>query len=379
MPFANPSQFSNYAKHVNGKFDDIVILGIGGSALGTACLRDAFSNPYRSLTPRIHVLDNVDPHSIELLIKSITWKKTLFIVVSKSGKTPETLAQYFYFKEQLTKKKLPLKNHFVFITDSGTNFLQKEAKAHNAPVFEVPINVGGRFSVLSAVGLVPAALMGLNLNALLKGAQDMTRLFLDENTEKNIPFQFATIQYLLSKRDIRMTVMMPYSSRLKTFGAWYAQLLAESIGKTKITHGKKEYIGLTPISAVGTTDQHSQVQLFNEGPTDKLITFIEVKNHGSTIALPAKIEEKEFTYLQKISFTQLLNAEKKATADAMETYGKPHVSFVIDKVDEYHLGALFMLFEGATAFLGEFFGIDAFDQPGVELGKILTKKYLTHK
>lgn len=210
--------------------------------------------------------------------------------------------------------------------------------------------------------------MGIDIEAMMDGAQSMVDSFMSTEFDLNLPFQLATIQYLLDwKHGIPMTVMMPYSTHLWTLADWYRQLLAESIGKD----GK----GLTPIRALGVTDQHSQVQLYNEGPTDKLLMFIEVKE-GSDTRIP-KVENEALSYLSGVSFHELMNVEKRATEKAVTEYRKPNLSIKIDRIDEYNLGALFMLFEASIAFLGEYYSIDAFNQPGVELGKTLTKDLLS--
>jgi glucose-6-phosphate isomerase len=344
-----------------GEWKDIVVLGIGGSALGITCLRDALKGPMWNLhgSPRCLVLDNLD--LIEESAASLDLEKTLFIVISKSGQTPETLAQYFYFKERVNK------DQFVFITDPDHGALREMGKKEGIALLDIPENIGGRFSVLSSVGLLPAALLGLDIEALLEGAEEMAKSFQSTEWELNLPFQFASIQYLLDwKKGIHMTVMMPYSSRLWMFADWYRQLLAESIGKD----GK----GLTPIRALGATDQHSQMQLYNEGPTDKLICFLEILEKDSP-RIP-KVEVESLKYLSGLNFHHLMNTEKAASEQALTQYKKPHLSMEIESLDEKTLGALFMFFEASTAFLGEYYGVDAFNQPGVELGKELTRSLL---
>lgn len=358
-------------KQLAGKkrgFKDVVVLGIGGSALGVTCLRDALkgtlwnlqSQEARDELPRLFVLDNLD--TLGELEPLLDLDKTLFVVITKSGTTPETMAQYFYFKEKVSK------DNFVFITDPEVGELRKIGLEMDIPILEIPQNVGGRFSVLSSVGLFPAVLLGIDIEELLKGAGDMARLFESEEMDLNLPFQFAAVQYLLDwERGIPMTVMMPYSSRLHTFASWYAQLLAESIGK--------EGRGLTPISALGVTDQHSQLQLYNEGPTDKLLCFIEVQKDDSP-SIPEVVVPK-LSYLSNLSFHELLTVEKNGTAQAVSEYKKPNLTIQIPEVNAYELGQLFMFFECSIAFLGEYYRINAFDQPGVELSKQLTRQLLT--
>jgi glucose-6-phosphate isomerase len=350
------------AEKMKGKFKDIVVLGIGGSALGISCVRDALKGVYWNHhgSPRLFVLDNLD--TVGELERVIDLEHSLFIVISKSGTTPETMAQYFYFKQKVSKEQ------FVFITDPNGGELRAIAQEYGIPTLDIPENVGGRFSVLTPVGLFPAALLGIDIEELLRGAEDGVKLFQSSEWGLNLPFQFASAQYLLEwKHGIPITVMMPYSSRLHSFADWYAQLLAESIGKA----GK----GLTPVSALGVTDQHSQLQLYNEGPKDKLIVFIEVeKEPGPQIP---RVDRKTLAYLSGRGFHELMNIEKKGTEQALSEYKKPSATLSIPEVNAYELGQLFLFFEASIAFLGEYYRINAFDQPGVELSKQLTKQALS--
>lgn len=350
------------ALKLRGKFEDIVILGIGGSALGITCLRDALKGPYWNFSgkPRLFVLDNLD--TIPELEKTINLEKTLFIVISKSGTTPETMAQFFYFREKVSKEQ------FVIITDPANGELRAIGQEYHIPMLDIPPNVGGRFSILTPVGLFPAALLGVDIEALLEGAESMASSFHQNEWDFNLPFQFATAQYLLEfKHGISMTVLMPYSSRLSSLADWYGQLLAESIGK----EGK----GITPLRAVGVTDQHSQLQLWTEGPKDKCIVFLEVEKEASPV-IP-QIQRQPLAYLSGHGFHELQNLEKRGTQQALSEYGRPTLSISVPEVNEFELGQLLMFFEGSIAFLGEYYRINAFDQPGVELSKKLTKQLLT--
>lgn len=347
----------DFAKQSN--YSHIVVLGIGGSALGTICIQNALGHLYKQSEPSLHVLDNVDPEFIAELEDVIDLSKTLFIVISKSGGTVETLSQYYYFNQKIQDAGLNHNHHFVFITDPTQGTLGDIAREQGNKLFHLPQNVGGRFSVLTAVGLLPAALIGIDIQKLIQGARDMRDLFLSEDFATNLPFQIATIQYMADKN---INVVMPYVQKLNYFADWYKQLLAESIGKT-------DMVGITPTKALGATDQHSQLQLYSEGPNDKLIIFIETQKFQVDLPIPNP-------ELNGVTFNQLINTEKKATADALTENGRPNFTVLLDELNEYTLGQLFMLFQGATAFLGEYYGIDAFNQPGVELSKKLTKQYL---
>lgn len=343
-------KINKFAKSAEGRFDNIVICGIGGSALGTICLKQSLTHLFKNQPPSLHVLDNIDPILIKELEDVIDYSKTLFIVITKSGETIETTSQYDYFSKKLKEKNLELSHHLVVITGQQENPIREEAKKENLTIFDIPQNVGGRFSVLTAVGLLPAKLIGINIEKLLEGAKTMRDSFLNTKAEDNFPFQLAATQFLLSQKGKTINVIMPYSQKLTKFADWTAQLIAESTGKD----GK----GITPTKALGVTDQHSQLQLYTDGPNDKLIIFIEVKDPHKT------------------TFGQLMQIEKTATAESLTKKSRPNITILVNSVTEESLGQLFLLFEGATAFLGEFFQINAFDQPGVELSKKLTKEAL---
>jgi glucose-6-phosphate isomerase len=378
----------NFAKVVEGKFKDIVVLAIGGSSLGTICLHDSLKHLFeRELTdrkaPRLHVLDNIDPSFISGIEDIIDCESTLFIVITKSGGTPETLASYFYFSEKCKKEGLKQEEHFLFITDPKKGLLRKIADEDYAAdnedflTFPVPPKVGGRFSVLTPVGLVPAALIGLDIKKLLKGARDMRDRFMSDDFDKNLPFQLASIQYLMGEKGKPMHVLYPYSQKLIKFADWYRQLLAESIGKEKNDKGDTVHTGLTPVYALGATDQHSQSQLYMEGPNDKFFMFMHVDKLGPSLKIPNPFpDDPTVDYLNGVTFDQLLHTEMQGTAQALTKQDRPNITIELPEVDEEAMGALFMLFEASIAFLGEFYGINAFDQPGVELSKTFTKQLL---
>ena len=346
---------------MNRDYGTLVVLGIGGSALGISALRDFCKGPNHNLKgkKRVFVLDNLD--SVAETESLLDLSDTLFVVISKSGTTVESMAQYFYFRAKVPREQ------FIFITSAQHGELYEIAKEEQIPWLEIPENIGGRYSVLTPVGLLPAAFLGLDLDALLEGAAAMSEQFFSLDWRENGPFQLAVVQYLLERRyGVTATVMMPYSTALSTFSDWYAQLLAESIGK--------QGLGLTPISALGATDQHSQIQLYNEGPRDKFLIFMEVTDE-KTVQLP-KIDRPAFRNLSERSFHELMKIELDATAEALADYDRPAIRIQIKERSEAELGALFQFFECAVAFLGELYSINAFDQPGVELAKKLIHQRL---
>ena len=383
---ATVKKIEKFVRETKGKYDDVIVLGIGGSSLGTICLQQSLKHLFVNVKtrtdhlPYLYVLDNIDPALMLEIQDVINLPRTLFIVVTKSGGTPEVLSQYFYFRDIIEKNKLNPKEHFVFVTDPEKGLLRKISKTEDIPIFDVPANVGGRFSVQTAVGLLPAAMVGIDIKKMLKGAQEMREHFLSTSVKNNLSFQLAGMQYLLHTKGKIMNVMLPYAQHLISFADWYRQLLAESIGKAMDETGKKVNTGITPIKALGVTDQHSQGQLYNEGPNDKFFIFIEVEKLAKPVKVPNLYpKDPTVAFLKKTSFNELIAIEKKATSLSLTKNDRPNITITIPEINAYYLGQLFLLFEGATAFLGEFFNINAFNQPGVELSKQLTKQYLLKK
>lgn len=373
------AQVLEFAAPACGEWRDVVLLGIGGSALGPIALRSALCAPQwnglddagRDGYPRLHVLDNVDPVTIDALLARVQLADTLFLVVSKSGGTAETMAQYLVVRARLEAQALPLARHLVFVTDPEKGALRPIARAEGIPALEIPANVGGRFSVLSPVGTLPAALVGIDIEALLAGAGDMVQRCTTAELARNPAGAFATLQWLADTKEGRgVHVLMPYADPLRDMAAWFVQLWAESLGKVS---GGGAHVGPTPVPALGATDQHAQVQLFMEGPLDKTVTFLAVERPARDITIPgAHGDVADLAYLGGHSLWELLNIERRATAGALATRGRPSMTISLPQVDAWHLGALMMLLEVATAYAGALYGVNAFDQPGVELGKHFT-------
>ncbi len=376
------SEIESFSKKIKGKHDAIVVLGIGGSALGLKCIQQSLLHTYQNETedrkyPQLFVIDNIDPILIKEIEDVLDLSKTLFIVVSKSGTTPEPMTIYLYFRKKIEDKNLKIENHFVFVTDSVKGILNKIAKQEDIKTFAIPDNVGGRFSVLTPVGLLPASLVGIDIKEILRGAQTMRDMFLSNKFSENLPYQLATAQYLLYRKGKLINVLMPYSTKLDKFGDWFMQLLAESIGKAKNNYGEIINVGITPIKAIGTTDQHSQTQLYNEGPNNKMIMVIEVNEQKPDLLIPeVHTDIEKLSIYHNVKFKELYNISRKTNVEVFTKNNRPNLTISVDRVGEYALGELFLLFEGATAFLGEFFEINAFDQPGVELSKVLAKEGL---
>lgn len=366
-------EISKFAEKVKGKYRHIVILGIGGSMLGPKCLIETLKN--QTTKPQVHFVDNIDPDLVKKIETEIDFHKTLFLVQTKSGTTPETLAQYFYFRALVIKLNLSTSDHFCFVTDKGDSYLNEVSITEGIPHFFIPTAVGGRFSVLSAVGLVVSALTNININQLLKGAAEIKEKYFDKHNPEI--YLLALAQYQLYRLGKNINVIMPYSSRLKTFSDWYLQLLSESIGKSHDLEGNLVNVGITGVPALGATDQHSQLQLFKEGPNDKLIIFLRLEKFENSCKIPSIAgSKKQFQYLENISFEELITAEFLGTRQSLTESEKTNITISISELNEFNLGALFMIFEIATAFLGEFLNINTYDQPGVERSKVLTREFL---
>jgi glucose-6-phosphate isomerase len=395
LPYINfeVEKILKMAKEVKNKFDTLLVLGIGGSALGNIALQTALKDRFwNSMTKsqrndclKLYVFDNIDPNTAKSLIKHIDIKKTLINVISKAGDTAETLATFFVFYNELIKKvvKKNAKKHIIITTGPQTGFLRELVnKGYSQYDFTIPENVGGRFSVLSPVGLVSSAITGINIKKLLSGAKNMAELckvnkdVKQEEMFKNPAFMFALINYLLYQKGKNICVMMPYSDKLYGFADWFRQLWAESLGKEKDNNGNIVKVGPTPIKALGVTDQHSQLQLYREGPNDKIIVFLSVEKFGCEIKIPKFLEEH---YLCGHTLNELFKSEEKATIASLTQAQRPNMSLIFPEITEETIGEFIYMLELATAYAGELFNIDAFNQPGVVLGKNYTYALLGRK
>ncbi|MBA7481751.1 Glucose-6-phosphate isomerase [subsurface metagenome] len=377
------------AKKLKGRYDNLVVLGIGGSALGNIALQTAL-NPYmynlddnqRQGWPRLFVLDNVDPAQLSSFLKWLDdgLKRTLFNVISKAGRTAETVAQLLIIKEKLEDTQEPLADHIIVTTGFEINkegkidsTLYKIADELKLPMLEVPKDVGGRFSVLSAVGLFSAAMCGIEIDELLAGARYMHERVSCENFEENPAAINAAINYHYYNHGKKNSVIVPYAYALKDMADWYRQLWAESLGKKLDLNKREVWIGPTPVKALGATDQHSQVQLYREGPNDKLFTFLQVEHFDEDIKIgPAPDCAPELGFLAGKKMSELLNNEKKATEYALLESKRPNLTVIFDKVNAYTIGQFIYLYEVTTSLAGALFNINTYDQPAVELGKEAT-------
>jgi len=369
------------ARAKRGKFDDVVVLGIGGSALGLTALKTALRPPYWNLltprgrggAPRLWVMDNVDPDEFRAMTECIDPHRTLFNVISKSGETAETMSQFLVALELVQEcVGKNWRKHFVITTDASKGILRPMADAEGIESFIVPDGVGGRFSVLSPVGLFPAAMIGMDVRGLLAGAAAADKFCSSTAFAANLAAQGAAVQIGLYRKGKPMSVMMPYAAALKDVADWFRQLWAESLGKMR---PDGTFVGPTPIKALGVTDQHSQVQLYREGPNNKVFTILSVEKFGCTLPLPDAPESLEgLDYLEGHSMKELLKAEERATAWALAVLSKrPTTRFVLPGAMPRAVGALLYTLMVQTSVAGEMLGINTYNQPGVEAGKEATR------
>ena len=380
---ATVKEIARFAEGLGQAYDHVVVLGIGGSALGTKALLNALRPPawnelddeQREFFPRLTVLDNIDPTSVAAALRRIDPRRALVNVVSKSGGTAETMAQYLVIRNWLEESLgSAATRHLVFTTDPERGALRELAQREGIAAITVPPAVGGRFSVLSPVGLLPAALVGIEIEGLIAGARTALERAGQDDLLENQAALYAALHWAADTwLGARIHVLMPYTDRLRELAEWHRQLWAESLGKRVDRRGQRVHLGPTPVAAVGATDQHSQIQLFIEGPFDKAIAFVAVDDLGTDMPIPERSElPPDLAYLPGHSLGELLRAEYEATSAALARSGRMNLTLHLPDLTAASVGELLMFFQLATGYAGAWYGIDPFDQPGVELGKRLT-------
>ncbi|MGM0558415.1 MAG: glucose-6-phosphate isomerase [Myxococcota bacterium] len=365
------SELTDWAEQKRSGIDDVVVVGIGGSSLGAKAVINALPAP-DALPARLHFAENVDPVAFLRLIESIEPEKTLVVVISKSGTTIETMSKFWILYDQMIDElgEPAAADRVVAITDPETGSLRPMAEERGFDTFEVPRNVGGRFSVLTAVGMVPLALAGYDVDALQRGSRAVRDRILEVPAEENAALTAAGDLFLLYRAGIDQIVMMPYAEQLLDLADWFRQLWAESLGKAQNRDGDVVEEGMTPIKALGAIDQHSQVQLYMEGPRDKLVIFVDTEGFASDVKVPLRDGFPDaLGHLQGRTLGEILSAELRGTRAALAEAGRPTCTWTFDEISEENVGAFIFGWEFITAIMGELLDIDAFNQPGVELGK----------
>jgi len=343
------------------RFSTMVVCGMGGSSLGAKTI-DSFARAFNKSDHRLVFLDNIDPTLVKQTLDAIDWKETVFCFVSKSGTTLETIVFLNLVVEGLKERNLPLEEHVIFVGDPGKNF-ETLASSLGCVFFEIPPDVDGRFSVLTSTGLVPAFFIDFDIDELWEGANEVLK---DQSVDSE-PIKLAKFKmnhYLNGGRNI--SVMFSYGNYLFPFAFWYSQLWAESLGK----NGK----GQTPLKALGTVDQHSLVQLFREGPDDKVYQFVKAREIKWDTRLPQ--ETLVFDYIANKKVSEIFKALYEGTKEALIQTGRPVVSIELDRYSAFNLGYLFMFYMLTTVAAAQILGVNPFGQPGVELGKKIAREKL---
>ncbi len=350
-------------------YENIIVLGMGGSELGTKMLYNTFPHLFKK---KIYILDTTEPYEIEQLLNQVDLGKSIVISISKSGSTIETAALTLLFIKKLRNEFGDLwKNRIFFITDPHNGDLRAYTEENNFNNLGIPSDLGGRYSVLSNVGLFPLYLGGFPITELLEGAKS----YLDDikNDRTTDVFELGHCNLSFYKKGYNILGLMPYIKRLKTFGEWFIQLWSESLGKI---NKNGEHIGQTPIIAVGPSDQHSIIQLFNQGPRDKVIVFFKESDSPVNISIEENINKKSFSYLQNKSFKEILNVEYEGTMESLSNLGIPNITMIYDKLTPFEMGQTIMFSYILTVFTAKLLDVDPFDQPGVENGKKIMYKKL---
>jgi glucose-6-phosphate isomerase len=370
-------------KEMGDHFENLLVIGIGGSSLGGIALLKALNHPFYNLlpkaerkTPRVFYAENIDADEVKGLFDILEPEKTVVNIISKSGTTAEPMANFLLFQKFMVDKigEERFKKQVVATTDPKKGTMREIVNDMGLSTLNIPDGVGGRFSVLTPVGLFPAYLAGIDVDTLLEGAAYMDNVTKSDDLFSNPAYMNGVIHYHLHiQRGVNNAVLMPYSVALSLISDWYRQLLAESLGKKYALTGETVYAGQTPIKAVGAIDQHSQIQLYREGPFDKIITILSVDNFNNFLNLPALYEKYEgLSYLGGHTINELFNAEKEATILALVKSGRLNIELSIPEINPFTVGQLFYFYEVQTVFAGNLYRVNSLDQPGVEAGKHYT-------
>lgn len=375
LPYQNAAEIEElelFGKKISRIYSNFVVLGIGGSALGANAVKQALYKEDGEDKIKIDIIDNVDAERFESLLTDIDYKKTMFNIVTKSGKTVEILSMFAVVVNKL--KAVLGKDFFInlVVTTERDNVLWKYCEQNKIKTYEVPKEVGGRYSVLSPVGLLPMAVMGLELKKVLNGAKAVLENYKQEPSNKSICMVSATIMYNYFLQGKKEFVILPYSERLNSMADFYIQLLSESLGKRDLLNGKPNELFFTPTKAVGVTYQHSNLQMYQEGSHDRLFFFINLVKHNEDVKIP-KFKNAELDALLPKTLTSLFKAEQNASSLALKQAGHPSFEINVPSLTEENIGALLYYFELTTALIGEYMQVNTYNQNGVELQKKYTK------
>ena len=371
LPEQNIRPILDYCNTIPLDIESIAVIGIGGSSLGAKAVYE-FLRPVEELTRKLYFFESTDPINIKNLLSKIDLEKTHFLVISKSGTTVETFAIYKYI---LSLQSNPA--NYTFITDPGSA-LERYANDINVNILHLPDNVGGRFSVLSVVALIPLALTGIDIKSLLLGANSVKHSFFEQGYLEDILMKKALF-YAKNHAKYHINCIFAYSESLKYFCEWYVQLWGESLGK-KQRHSAF-HVGLTPIGLIGPKDQHSFLQLIMEGTRDKSVTFIQIEDFKDEIKIPDSTlpHLESLDILNSLSFSKLINMQCNSVMEALQEENIPLDSISIPKMDAENIGSLIFYYELLTSLVGELIDVNTYDQPGVEAAKIILKKKLATK
>jgi len=377
LPFAHQASdgpdigpIHEMADHITANFKELIVLGTGGSSLG-AQAAIALARFTDGRGTNIHTPDSLDPFEMDLLFKSLDPKESHVLAISKSGTTGETLAQLLACRQWLeaSGSKTPMADHFSFVTEPGERPMRTYAEKLGSPVLDHPTDVGGRFSVLTNVGMLPVAVSGLSVKAFRDGCEEVCAAIAADPHTAAAVIGAALTQTLHDHKGVTQVLVMPYAESLRAFTRWHGQLWAESLGKNGV--------GTTPIRAVGPVDQHSQLQLFLDGPNDKFCTIVTIPSYDKGPRIDAdEAAAYGLDYMAGRTIGDMVTCQSRATQDTLRGKGRTVREIVIDELSEKNLGGLFVSFMLETVITAHLMGVDAFDQPAVEEGKILTRQYL---
>jgi len=370
LPEQNISKFKDFAKSVTQK--DIAVIGIGGSSLGTYAIY-SFLQTSQTFEKSLYFFESTDPTDIKMRLKKLNLRDTLFLVISKSGTTIETISIFKYISSIVSMSK----DNCVIVSETDSK-LTAFAKKHTMQCFEIPKNVGGRFSVFSSVGLVPLAILGVDIDYMLSGAKAVKESFFSQGEEYDWIMEKARF-IVENKHRFNINLLFSYSSSLEGFNKWYVQLWGESLGKININGTRQAF---TPIGLIGPVDQHSFLQLIMEGKRDKMVTFIKVEDFEEETVIPSDTLEgfDDLEYIDGVKFATLIDEQANATIQAIhELQYIPYDVISIHKKDAYNIARLIYIYELLTSIVGKFVQINTYNQPGVEAGKIILKKKLQLK